>query len=129
MKLKVHGGAAYCLAYYNELPNSVERLMDATGFMQFISLLSKTKVDHYLLTALTKRWGDTTNLFHFGFGEMTITPLDFAAITGLREGGDPIPFDSGLSMDCEAVKHLLGLGPSTYTETVGYGKLRRRWLR
>lgn len=128
VKLKVHGGAGHCLAYYNELPDSVKRLVDAIGFMQVIRLLSKTKVDHYLLTALTERWWDTTNTFHFGFGEMTIKPLDFAAITGLRVGGDPIPFDSGLVGDREAVEHLLGFGPGTYTETVGYGRLRRRWL-
>lgn len=39
---------------------------------------------------------------------MTITPLDFAAITGLRVGGDPIPFDSGLFLDRAAVRHFLG---------------------
>ncbi|KAI8542263.1 hypothetical protein RHMOL_Rhmol08G0125200 [Rhododendron molle] len=38
--------------------------------------------------------GHTTNSFHFSFGELTVTPLDFAAITGLRVGGDLIPFDT-----------------------------------
>lgn len=48
------------------------------------------------------------NTFHFRFGEMTITPLNFAAIIGLRVGGDPIPFDSGLHLDPTAVEHYLG---------------------
>ena len=34
---------------------------------------------------------DTTPLFHLFFGEMTITPLDFAAITTLSFFREPIP--------------------------------------
>ncbi|KAI8563782.1 hypothetical protein RHMOL_Rhmol03G0135600 [Rhododendron molle] len=39
---------------------------------------------------------------------MTITPLDFAAITGLRVGGDPIPFDSELYKGQKALEFYLG---------------------
>lgn len=55
-----------------------------------------------------EHWWDTTNSFPFRFGEMTITPLDFAATTGLRVGGEPITFDSGSYLDRAAVRHFLG---------------------
>ena len=37
---------------------------------------------------------DTIHTFHLPFGEMTITPLDFAAITGLSFFGEPIPLSN-----------------------------------
>ncbi|KDP20504.1 hypothetical protein JCGZ_05307 [Jatropha curcas] len=37
--------------------------------------------------ALMERWNDCTHTFVFGFGEMTLTPVDYAAITGLRFTG------------------------------------------
>ncbi|KAI8530045.1 hypothetical protein RHMOL_Rhmol11G0024000 [Rhododendron molle] len=60
------------------------------------------------MTALAERWWDTTNTFHFRFGEMTVTPLDFAAITGLRVGGEPIPFDPSIDLDDTALEWFLG---------------------
>ncbi|KAI8567969.1 hypothetical protein RHMOL_Rhmol02G0162700 [Rhododendron molle] len=47
-----------------------------------------------VVRALPERWWDMTNSFHFPFGEMTVTPLDFSAITSLRVGGDPIPYNA-----------------------------------
>ena len=35
---------------------------------------------------------DITHTFHFPFGEMTIAPLDFAAITDLSFFGEVVPF-------------------------------------
>ncbi|KDP30287.1 hypothetical protein JCGZ_17157 [Jatropha curcas] len=43
-----------------------------------------------LLGALAKRWWDTTNTFHFPWGEMTITPTDFSVISGIPFGTRPI---------------------------------------
>ena len=40
--------------------------------------------------ALVERWMDTTHSFHLPFREMTITPLDFAAIIGLSFSWEPI---------------------------------------
>lgn len=57
--------------------------MQSTGFAQFVELAGETTNVHVQLTALTERWWDTTNAFHFGFGEATLTPLDFAAIIGI----------------------------------------------
>ncbi|KAH7845092.1 hypothetical protein Vadar_014966 [Vaccinium darrowii] len=63
----------------------------------------------------------------FGFGEMTITPLDFAAITGLRVGGEPIPFDSELYLDTAAVEHYLGRRPGGIEPGVRYTVLVSFW--
>ena len=37
---------------------------------------------------------DTTHTFYLPFREMTITPLDFAAITVLSFSREPVPFSS-----------------------------------
>ena len=42
------------------------------------------------MCALIERSMDTTHTFHLPFGEMTITPFDFAAITGLSFSGSPL---------------------------------------
>ena len=42
------------------------------------------------MCALVERWMDTTHSFHLPFGEITITPLDFATITELSFCREPI---------------------------------------
>lgn len=81
--------------------------MELVGFGPFIHLLTVVRVDHVVLTVLVERWWDTANTFNFRFGEMTVTPLDFAAITRLRVGGEPIPYDSGLVNDNAALRWFL----------------------
>ncbi|KDP20542.1 hypothetical protein JCGZ_04946 [Jatropha curcas] len=44
--------------------------------------------------ALMERWNDCTHTFVFGFDEMTLTPVDYAAITGLRFAGPVAPLDA-----------------------------------
>ncbi|KDP27009.1 hypothetical protein JCGZ_22084 [Jatropha curcas] len=44
--------------------------------------------------ALMERWNNCTHTFVFGFGEMTLTPMDYAAITGLRFTGPVPPLDA-----------------------------------
>ncbi|MCL7038196.1 hypothetical protein MKW94_013121 [Papaver nudicaule] len=41
---------------------------------------------HSLIDYLVERWWDTTQSFHFPFGEMRITPLNWVALTGLSIG-------------------------------------------
>ncbi|KDP20646.1 hypothetical protein JCGZ_03753 [Jatropha curcas] len=60
-----------------------------------------------LLGALAERWWDTTNTFHFSWGEMTMTPVDFSVITG-------IPFD---------LPRIVGPGSAIPALSVS-----RRWL-
>ena len=42
------------------------------------------------LRGLLEFWWDSTGTFHFPWGEMAVTPFDFAMITGLHFGGRPV---------------------------------------
>ncbi|KAL7163962.1 hypothetical protein ACSBR2_039965 [Camellia fascicularis] len=83
----------------------VHELVDEAGFSLFCSGLARLLARRALLSALVERWWDTTNSFHFSStGEMTMTPYDFSMITGLRVGGDSIPFglDMGSHLETQA---------------------------
>ncbi|XP_058202936.1 protein MAIN-LIKE 1-like [Rhododendron vialii] len=122
------GGFVQSLEFYRELPSVVQGLVDAAGFGTFVQVLTTPiRNNHALLTALVERWWDTTNTFHLPHGEMTIMPLDFAAITGLRVGDDPIPFDMGLANDDVALQWFLGFVPRVENGSIMYASLRRRW--
>ncbi|KAI8550575.1 hypothetical protein RHMOL_Rhmol06G0117800 [Rhododendron molle] len=105
------GGARRSLALYESLPQRVRDLVDAAGFGEFIRTLTRSRIDHAVLVALAERWKDTTNTFHLPPGEMTVTPIDFAVITGLRVGGEPIPFDSSIQNDQVVLEWFLGDAP------------------
>jgi hypothetical protein len=102
------GGACSSLALYESLPDRVRQLVDEAGFGAYVGTLTWARNDHAVVVALAERWRDTTNTFHLPPGEMTVTPSDFAAITGLRVGGEPIPFDSGIHGDSAALAWFLG---------------------
>ncbi|KAL7184445.1 hypothetical protein ACSBR2_026576 [Camellia fascicularis] len=87
-------GAVIARGWYHQLPAQVRDLVDETGFGLFCSGLSRLLASRLLLGALVKRWWDATYSFHFfSTREMMMTPYDFSMITGLRVGGNPIPFD------------------------------------
>ncbi|KAI8530379.1 hypothetical protein RHMOL_Rhmol11G0053600 [Rhododendron molle] len=79
------------------------------------------------MTALAERWWDTTNTFHLRFGEMTVTPLDFAAITGLRVGGELIPYDPSIVLDDVALRWFLGRVPRHSGGVAEYGQFTKYW--
>ncbi|XP_058192087.1 protein MAINTENANCE OF MERISTEMS-like [Rhododendron vialii] len=58
---------------------------------------------------------------------MTVTPLDFAAITGLRVGGDPIPYDSSLVLDDAALRWFLGRVPRHSGGMAAYEQFVEYW--
>ncbi|KAI8550394.1 hypothetical protein RHMOL_Rhmol06G0102800 [Rhododendron molle] len=122
-----HGGLASSLKYFKELPRRVRELMEEAGFGPFIQLMTAVRVDRAVLTALTERWWDTTNTFHFRFGEMTVTPLDFTAITGLRVGGEPIPYDPSIDLDDTALEWFLGRVPRHCGGVGKYGQFTKYW--
>ncbi|KAI8572042.1 hypothetical protein RHMOL_Rhmol01G0167700 [Rhododendron molle] len=79
------------------------------------------------MTALAERWWDTTNTFHLCFGEVTVTPLDFAAFIGLRVGGEPIPFDPSTDLDDTALRWFLGRVPRHSGGVAEYGQFTAYW--
>ncbi|KAI8530523.1 hypothetical protein RHMOL_Rhmol11G0066000 [Rhododendron molle] len=122
-----HGGSAKSLAYFKALPQRVRALVEEASFGPFIQLLTTVRVDHAVLTALKERWWDTTNTSHFQFEEMTMTPLDFAAITGLRVGAEPIPNDTGLVNDKAGLEWYLRRAPLHSRGMATYGQFVNHW--
>ncbi|XP_058195415.1 uncharacterized protein LOC131311843 [Rhododendron vialii] len=118
------GGSGKVKQWYGTLPQRAKELVDATGFGGFVQLLGETSNDRLQLTALAERWWDTTNTLHLPFGEATLTPLDFAAITGIRVGGNPIPFDMGLYKNKAALVYFLGQVP----DMTDAGTVRYSWF-
>ncbi|KDP35826.1 hypothetical protein JCGZ_10635 [Jatropha curcas] len=73
--------------------------------------------------ALIERWNDCTHSVIFGFGEMTLTPADFIAITGLGFDGDVVPLNSRYqtaTLGAELVGTLLGVTTRTRYTAQGY---------
>jgi hypothetical protein len=128
LSLKAHGGMGSSWEIYQQLHVSVRTLVDMAGFGRFIPTLTSTQHDHAVVTALAERWRDSTSSFHLVIGEATMTPLDFSAITGLRVGGVPIPFDSGIGGDDAALKWFLGFKPNKEGETATYGQFKLKGL-
>ncbi|KDP33033.1 hypothetical protein JCGZ_13619 [Jatropha curcas] len=72
--------------------------------------------------ALMERWNDCTHTFVFGFGEMTLTPVDYAAITGLRFTGPVPPLDARYqtaTLEAQLVCSLLGVTTQTWYTVQG----------
>ncbi|KAI8549169.1 hypothetical protein RHMOL_Rhmol06G0005500 [Rhododendron molle] len=114
------------LALYVGLPPRVRELVDTAGFREFILTLTvPVRNDHAVLVALAERWRDTSNTFHLPPGEMKVMPSDFAAITGLRVGGEPIPFDSGIHADPAALEWFLGEVPQVERGAARYAQFIR----
>ncbi|CAL9029532.1 unnamed protein product [Prunus brigantina] len=89
-KIRGCGNNDKCARWYNVgMHDMVKAKVKKAGFVPFLSILGHGKKgDRPLLVALAERWWDTTHTFRFDeVGEMTMTPTDFAAITGLRVGG------------------------------------------
>lgn len=75
------------------------RAIDATGFGGIARALPKRmpNLSHSAVSAMGERWSETTHTFHLPFGEVTITPSDVVAMTGLPWKGDVIHFDAFLT--------------------------------
>ncbi|KDP20580.1 hypothetical protein JCGZ_04227 [Jatropha curcas] len=68
----------------------------AAGFGDYAAGLRHTqpRFPPAMRYALMERWNDCTHTFIFGFGEMTLTPIDYTAITGLGFDGPTAPLDA-----------------------------------
>lgn len=120
--MSVSGSSGRTLSLFVDLHHDVRELVALTGFEPFIETQTKTMRDHAVVTALAERWRDSTNTLHLQFGEATMTPLDFSAITGLRVGGEPLPFDAGIAHSDDALRYYLGWKPNHGADSAGYGQ-------
>ncbi|MBY3556069.1 hypothetical protein HGI15_22300, partial [Modestobacter lapidis] len=99
-------------------------VIERAGFKFFLDSLWIDNMDRMAMLALSELWWDTTNTFHFGFGEMTMTPFDFTMITGLPIGGGLLTFYADACYDTEYLQNNLGV------EEIPVIKkgVRRSWL-
>ncbi|XP_034198049.1 uncharacterized protein LOC117613549 [Prunus dulcis] len=109
--IKGCGNNTLCgLWYRHELPPRVKEKVASVGFSDFAILLgTKGRRDKHLLMALAERWWDTTHTFHLDeVGELTMTPKDFSAITGLPVSGKSLQYDMEAHTKTEEVVRLFG---------------------
>ncbi|KDP30367.1 hypothetical protein JCGZ_17096 [Jatropha curcas] len=86
----------------------------AAGFGDYAAGLPRTqpRFPPAMRYALMERWNDCTHTFIFGFGEMTLTPVDYTAITGLGFDGPIAPLDARYQtadLGAKLVRTLLGV--------------------
>ncbi|KDP23206.1 hypothetical protein JCGZ_00323 [Jatropha curcas] len=86
-----------------------------------------------LLCALAERWWDTTNTFHFSWGELTLTPVDFSLISGIPFGIRPIELydDWRTEISPDRMVELIGMDLPRIVEsgsTTPALSVSRRWL-
>jgi len=109
-----------------------ERVRKA-GFGDFVLGLRDTSphYDRECRYALMERWNQGTHTFVFPFGEMTVTPADLSAISGLHFGGEAPNFDARYRSVAEDLcESLLGLRFPKLVRSgrVAYAKLRMAWI-
>ena len=64
--------------------------------------------DRCVTCGIAKRFEDTTNTFHLPFGKITITPFDFAVLTGLICSSHPLVYQEDFHHDQARLFELFG---------------------
>ena len=69
--------------------------IDRTGFGDLLEAMDypSQEFSRTAIQALVERWSETTHTFHLPMGELTVTPSDIVAITGLPWTDQTIEFD------------------------------------
>ncbi|MEW6054951.1 MAG: hypothetical protein AB1552_14410 [Nitrospirota bacterium] len=81
-------GVGKCFLCLNERARRLVRVdCGFAAFLDFVESFSKQQVSKDVIRALLDRFWDTTNTFHFSWGELALTPMEFGAISGLRMSG------------------------------------------
>ncbi|KDP21725.1 hypothetical protein JCGZ_03608 [Jatropha curcas] len=117
-KARSGGLATDASAFWDLLDPPMRARVVATRFGDYAAGLRRTQ-PHFppaMRYALMERWNDCTHTFVFGFGEMTLTPVDYAAITGLRFTGPAPPLDAWYqtaTLGAQLVRSLLGVTSQT----------------
>ncbi|EEF33896.1 conserved hypothetical protein [Ricinus communis] len=72
--------------WWDELPAKVRAWVANIGFTQLASILHPLHVRHDVttMTMLIEQWSDMKHTFQLHFREMTMTPLDYTALTELQ---------------------------------------------
>ncbi|KDP30083.1 hypothetical protein JCGZ_18558 [Jatropha curcas] len=129
------GSATDASAFWDLLDPPMRARVVAAGFRDYAAGLRRTQpcFPPAMRYALMERWNDCTHTFVFGFGEMTLTPTDYAAITGLRFTGPAPPLDARYqtaAIGAQLVRSLLGVTTQTQYTVQGcmsYETVFRFW--
>ncbi|KDP42060.1 hypothetical protein JCGZ_03271 [Jatropha curcas] len=95
-KARSGGSSTDVSAFWELLDPPMRARVIAAGFGDYAVGLRRTQPRFPLAIryALMEQWNDCTHTFVFEFGEMTLMPVDYAAITGLRFIGPVPPLDA-----------------------------------
>ncbi|KDP30563.1 hypothetical protein JCGZ_16922 [Jatropha curcas] len=134
-KARLGGSASDASAFWDWLDLPMRARVVAAGFGDYASGLRRThpRFPPAMRYALMERWNDCTHTFVFGFSEMTLTPVDYATITGLRFTGLIPPLDARYqtaTLGAQLFHSLLGVTTQTrYTAQgcVSYEVVYRFW--
>ncbi|KDP29832.1 hypothetical protein JCGZ_19312 [Jatropha curcas] len=117
---KAHSGGSSTdtSAFWDLLDPPMRARVVAAGFGDYVAGLRRTqpRFPPTMRYALMERWNDCIHTFVFGFGEMTLTLVDYAAITGLRFAGPVAPMDvqyQTATLGAQLVRSLLGVTTQT----------------
>ncbi|KDP36983.1 hypothetical protein JCGZ_08622 [Jatropha curcas] len=134
---KAHSGgsATDASAFWDLLDPHMRARVVAAGFGDYAAGLRRTqpRFPPAMRYAFMERWNDCTHTFVFGFGEMTLTHVDYAAITGLRFAGPVPPLDGRYqtaALGAQLVRSLLGVTTQTRYTVQGcmsYEMIFRFW--
>ena len=108
----------------------------AAGFGYYVEGLrrSQPRFPLVMCQALLERWNDCGHTFVFSFGELTVTPADFSAITGLDFTGEHPPLDTRYrtrDLGRSLARDLLGVDPDTAPNHLGflaYKEIKDFWV-
>ncbi|KDP36282.1 hypothetical protein JCGZ_05785 [Jatropha curcas] len=124
-KARAGGSSTDASAFWDLLDPPMRSRVVAAGFGDYAAGLRRTqpRFPPAMRYALMERWNDCTHSFILGFGEMTLNPADYTAITGLGFDGDAAPLDSRYqtaALGAELVRTLLGIPTRTRYTAQGY---------
>ncbi|KDP24866.1 hypothetical protein JCGZ_25150 [Jatropha curcas] len=119
------GSSTDASTFWDLLDPPMRSRVIAAGFGDYAAGLRRTqpRFPPAMRYTLMERWNDCTHSFRFGFGEMTLTPVDYTAITGLGFDGAIAPLDARYqtaALGAELVRTLLGVTIRTRYTAQGY---------
>ncbi|KDP25690.1 hypothetical protein JCGZ_24171 [Jatropha curcas] len=124
-KARAGGSSTDASAFLDLLDPPMRSRVVAASFGDYAARLRWTqpRFPPAMRYALMERLNDCTHSFVFGFGEMTLTPADYTAITGLGFDGPVATLDARYqtaALGAELVRTLLGVPTRTRYTAQGY---------
>ncbi|KDP33055.1 hypothetical protein JCGZ_13641 [Jatropha curcas] len=112
------GSSTDASAFWDLLDPPMQARVITAGFGDYALGLRRTqpRFPPAMRYALMEQWNDCTHSFIFGFRELTLTPADYTAITGLGFDGDAVPLDARYqtaALGAELIATLLGVTTRT----------------